>query len=197
ARLSADGKLALSGGGELGGGKDYSMRLWDAETGKQLQQFTGHSERVICVDYLPGNKRVVSGGGDRTARLWDSETGKELRRFEGHQERVRALAVSPDGRRLLTGSFDHTLRLWDLDTGKELTVLKGHTDMVMAVAWGGVREQGPHPAAVGAAAPGGPGRAGAVMPPAARRGADTGSGDPSAPPARGASEAARAGASGW
>src|SRR5262245_1369234 len=47
--FSPDGRRILSGGGgeykdgQWLPGSDYALRLWDAETGKELRQFTGHT----------------------------------------------------------------------------------------------------------------------------------------------------------
>ena len=89
---SADGKLALSGG------MDGTARLWDVETGRQIQKLDGHTGLVTAVGVRPGQP-----SGDRRARrlviLWDLDTGREIRRWRGPMKYVSAIAVSPDGRR--------------------------------------------------------------------------------------------------
>jgi hypothetical protein len=89
--LSADGKLALSGSGNMAGMGDFSARLWDTTSGKELGKFLGHRERVLGVAFLPGNRQVLTGSGDRTLYLWDVATGEKLRQFEGHRERDRRI----------------------------------------------------------------------------------------------------------
>jgi WD40 repeat protein len=124
--LSADGRLALSGG------TDKALRLWDAQTGRCLRTLEGHRERVHSVSMTADGRLAVSGAGwdifrkDYTMRLWDLDTGRCLHVFEGHDNEVRAVALTPDGRMALSGGQDSTVRLWDLDTGRCLHILTGH-----------------------------------------------------------------------
>jgi mono/diheme cytochrome c family protein len=127
--LSADGRLALSGG------KDQSVRLWDVVSGKMLHNLEGHADEVNGVAFSPDGKRVLSCGSDRTVRVWSVESGKEVARLKGHLDRVRAVVFSPDGKRVLSASPDRTIRLWDVGTGEELRVLSGHGGTVNCVAF--------------------------------------------------------------
>ena len=63
---------------------DKTARLWDTETGQELQRFVGHTDRVSGCTFSPDGKYVLTGSDDKTARLWDANTGQELRRFTGH-----------------------------------------------------------------------------------------------------------------
>lgn len=47
-----------------------TVRLWDAETGKELRCFEGHTDEVWDVVYSPDGRRVLSSSSDRTIRLW-------------------------------------------------------------------------------------------------------------------------------
>lgn len=109
-----DGRRAIAGMGSFGDKKDFTLRLWDLETGEELRRFEGHNDDVTCVLVLPNGRVVASGSRDRTVRLWDIETAKQLHRFDGYTEEVTSLAVSPDIRYLLSGSSDKTVRLWRL-----------------------------------------------------------------------------------
>jgi WD40 repeat protein len=108
--LSADGRLALSGGG------DTTVRMWDVETGKELRRFEGHRAMVTGVAFSPDGRRALSGSGDKSLMLWDVVTGQPLHVFEDHIDAVTSVAFSPDGRRALSGSQfrDRTMRLWQL-----------------------------------------------------------------------------------
>jgi WD40 repeat protein len=103
---------------------DYTVRVWDVETGRQLRVLNGHTDHVKGVAFLPDGRRGLSGADDDTLRLWDLESGRELRQFIGHTADLFGVAVSPDGRRALSCANDRTARLWDIESGRELHVFR-------------------------------------------------------------------------
>ncbi|MEM7010366.1 MAG: TIR domain-containing protein, partial [Verrucomicrobiota bacterium] len=98
--FSPDGKFALSGS------DDYTVRLWEIESGQCLRVFEGHSGWVISVAFSADGKRALSGAADKSLRLWEIESGACQRVFEGHSGRVRSVAFSADGKRALSGADD-------------------------------------------------------------------------------------------
>ncbi len=104
--FSPDGKTVLTWS------SDKTARLWDVETGKQVQEFIGHEGYITSVAYSPDGKTVLTGSSDKTARLWDVETGRLLKNLIGHAEGVHTVAFSADGNMIATGSSDETVILW-------------------------------------------------------------------------------------
>jgi WD40 repeat protein len=64
--------VAWSPGGELlaSVGWDYNVRLWDAETGRQLHSLEGHANAVISAAWSPDGTRLATGSEDGTVQIW-------------------------------------------------------------------------------------------------------------------------------
>lgn len=114
--FSQDGSLLAAATG------DSSIRIWETDTGRELQSFTGHGAAVKCLAFLPDGRRLISGSEDRTVRLWDLDTGRLVRTFWGHRNGVRSIAVSPDGSTLASVE-NKELRIWDLASGALLVAI--------------------------------------------------------------------------
>jgi WD40 repeat protein/serine/threonine protein kinase len=138
--LSADGRLALSGG--YGG----TLKLWDLATGQCLRNFMGHKSRVFSVCFSANGQLALSGSangaftmwdlvnGDDTLKLWDIATGECLRTFTGHTDCVTSVCFNADGKLALSGSYDNTFKLWDVVTGECLRTMR-HADCVTSVCF--------------------------------------------------------------
>ena len=97
-------------------GEEHTVKIWDVQTGRELQTLRGHSGDVWAAAFSPdpGGRSVASTGEDSTVKLWDSHTGTLVRSFRGHTGLVTSIAFSPEGRLLLSGSRDKTVKVWDL-----------------------------------------------------------------------------------
>jgi WD40 repeat protein len=138
--FSPDGSLMAGGFGALKdptrgpcSDVDFSIHLWDVQSGDLVRRFEGHADAVVVVRFSPDGRRLISGSIDETVRLWDVETGKELRRFIGHTAGVLTAAFSADGRYVVSGSNDGFVIVWDVETGDLLRQLTGHSDNVNSV----------------------------------------------------------------
>jgi WD40 repeat protein/serine/threonine protein kinase len=117
---------------------DGTIRLWDMETGEELQRFEGHVARVWDVTFSPSGDRIATASGDQTARIWDIETGDEIHRLIGHLGAVLHVTFSPDGRLVATTSSlssDLSVHLWDSETGIRIAQLEGHTASPNVIAF--------------------------------------------------------------
>jgi len=111
--FSPDGKILASAG------IDKIVRLWEAETGKEIQRLKGHQKPVWSVAFAPGGKVLASAGEDDHIRLWDLEKGLTLQRLKTDDLSIYTVLFSPDGKWLASGGLGGN-SLWDPETGKEV-----------------------------------------------------------------------------
>jgi len=119
----------------LTGHSDYTVRVWDMETGCCLRVLRGHTDQVWSVIWCTNHKYALSGSWDNTVRLWDVDTGCCVCVFEGHTHLVWAVALSADQSRILSADHENKILLWDVKTERCLRVFKGHKGPVKSLAW--------------------------------------------------------------
>jgi WD40 repeat protein len=96
-------------------GDDAVVRLWDAQTLRQIAVLRGHTGNVYAVTYSKDAKSLASTGADGTVRLWDltASPPKPKQTLSGHDAIIYSLAFSPQGtgftdRRMQSLSFSAT-----------------------------------------------------------------------------------------
>jgi WD40 repeat protein/serine/threonine protein kinase len=124
--FNADGTQALAGGGN----DDPRIRLWDLESGDEVQRFQGHNAQIRSVAFSPIGGYILSASDDGTVRLWSLQTSNEVNRFGGHSGLITRAVFMPSGYQMLTSSQDGTLRLWDITNGAEIRHYWGHNKLV-------------------------------------------------------------------
>lgn len=116
-------------------GSDYTVKIWDGETGSCLRSLWSHRYPVQCLTFGQNGSRLITGHGDALLRLWQvSAAGtfpKRIRSLSGHTAPLRTVTASPQGYWWASSSDDQTIRLWDGQTGRCDRVL---TDEDMAPA---------------------------------------------------------------
>src|SRR5262245_54467731 len=114
---------SIATGDSFSGILNYSIRLWDAASGRELRKLTGHTAATRATAFSPDGRLLASGGADAVVKLWDTVTGRELATLNGHSLGVKAVAFSEDGKLLVSGSEDGSARLWDVNSGEALATL--------------------------------------------------------------------------
>src|SRR5262249_6565459 len=131
--FSADGTRVVSGS------MDGSARVWDAGSGKLLQEFK-HKRSVISVAFSPDGARVLTASSEGMVRIWNATGGnpRELKvapdRREFLTRQILKVTFSADGMRVLTATQFSRPQVWDLASGKIVGELKGHTNPLSSAA---------------------------------------------------------------
>jgi WD40 repeat protein len=130
------GDLALSASA------DHSVRLWDAQTGKEMRKYEGHTEQVFSVAFGPEGLAISADHLGRM-HLWELNTGKNAGVFACHSHPdglnatpeqlvklggvlVNTVAYSEKAKLAVTCGANQSIRLWNLETGKVRKLT--HTD---------------------------------------------------------------------
>jgi WD40 repeat protein len=100
------------------------VKLWELESGREVQTLQGHTGYVASVAFTPDGRHLASGSGDGTVKLWEVASAREVQTLRGHPNffllnffllhPVLSVAVSPDGHYLASGGANKKVKLWDV-----------------------------------------------------------------------------------
>ena len=122
------------------GTTDGTVRVWNANAGKELLTLRGHGHSVTSLAWDPGGSQLASAGEDGNVKVWIAGGGRQvltltlapqlskvwsiawypfkyqlaMLALSGHAGGIRSVAWSPDGSRLATASDDKTAKVWDI-----------------------------------------------------------------------------------
>lgn len=111
---------------------DGGVKIWDANTGEQIQSLGGHQSGVRHACFSSDGCTLLTAARDCTAKIWNTLTGEPVEIFKGHTNAVYTAVFSEDGYLVLTASYDGTARLWYVLTGECIKTFSGHNDGVVS-----------------------------------------------------------------
>jgi WD40 repeat protein len=113
----------------------FSVKIWDAKTGKLVASLKGHPKIVYSLAWTKDGKTLVSGSSDHSIRTWNTTKWEQTAVLVEHTNLVHAIAISPNDRILASVSADKTARLWDLENGQPIGSPIQHAESVLCVSF--------------------------------------------------------------
>jgi WD40 repeat protein/serine/threonine protein kinase len=92
ATFSPDGRRIVTGSGKrvaVNRSAETTAKLWDADTGRELLTFRGHTQAVYCVAFSPDGSRIVTGSGDTTAKIWQAATPEQVSTWQKEERTAK------------------------------------------------------------------------------------------------------------
>lgn len=111
-------------------GVDFTWRLWDTETGKELLLQDGHTKECTGIAFQCDGSLAMSCDAGGTTFLWDLRSGKRIHSFQGHVEKITACSFNPNGITAATASIDNMVRIWDIRSKKCSYMLPAHSQPI-------------------------------------------------------------------
>jgi len=112
------------------------VKLWDADTRRELLTMVGHTDWVMGLAFSPDGKRLASTSLDGTVRVWSLAIGQEMVAVSvppaGYGNRI---AYNPNGLEFAMNAGDGTATIWNVETGQPRLTLTGHQKEVLNVAF--------------------------------------------------------------
>ncbi len=111
--------FSLDGTRIISASSDATIRIWNASSGEEESQFTGHSLSVIALSISPDGSRLVSGSDDTTLRIWRiNSSGNRGNRPSSLPHAVDSISFSPDGTKMASISQDRIMSTWGAQSGE-------------------------------------------------------------------------------
>jgi len=104
---------------------DYSVAIWDLETGQRTSDFKEHKREVMTLSINPKDTNLfLSSGVDAMVKLWDIRSPKSVHTAQPHASDINCVTYFPNGDAFATASDDKNVKMYDLRAAAEVMVYK-------------------------------------------------------------------------
>ncbi|XP_070567107.1 apoptotic protease-activating factor 1-like [Ptychodera flava] len=98
---------------------DWSVKIWDVITGKEIADLMGHDKPVKACSFSPDGIYLVSCSQDCTAKVWNIAKEDWVTDYKGHNGQITSCCFSPDGNNVASSS-ENIIQIWIALTGQYL-----------------------------------------------------------------------------
>lgn len=109
---------------------DYSVRLWDRGTGKQLAMTLIPADRARTVRFSPDDTRLYVAADDGCVYVLDASTLECVGQYQVGKFELFNMRLSPLGDLLVTGGYERVVNVVDTATGHEVLRLDDFSQAV-------------------------------------------------------------------
>lgn len=115
-------------------GEDKIIKMWDVNTGIDVQSFTGHEAPVKCITITNDGNTMISGDKDGKILIWNIRGDKKPKKIiNGHTDAINVITMMPDESGFMSGGSDKLIKHWDFSTFELIKTVEGLTGEVRAI----------------------------------------------------------------
>ena len=123
------------------GSEDFTAKVWDAQTERELSALIGHDDLVISVAWSPDGKEILTGSLDNRVKVWDAQTDQAIFTLIGHDHWIGSVSWVSEDKRIATAGEDglvqiHTTDIDELLQIAESRVTRQLTSEEREIVWG-------------------------------------------------------------
>lgn len=101
-------------------GDGDSITVWQVDTGKQIVNITGYSERVRKFCFSPCEQFLAVGGWQGTIHVWDVISGHLETSYTDYGESQMYPYFLPDGELITAAVSERKIEIWQVEKGEKL-----------------------------------------------------------------------------
>ena len=115
---------------------DGSVRLWNIEQGKTVNQLIGHQKDVLSVALSADDRQIITGGLDHQIKIWNTRSEcKHTVNESQHTDAVSCVKFYHASKPAIcvTASWDKTIKVWDNLYMKLMHTFTGHKAQITSL----------------------------------------------------------------